>query len=626
MSELRGKQLRLIRSMFGSKEDELFDSLASEPEWKVLVYDRYGQDILSPVISVPELRDLGVTLYLQLDSEREPIPATCVVYFVNATEANINRICKDMEKHLYDRYQFNFLSNISRNLLEQLAESAHKAAASTTVQKVYDLYSNFICLEDDLFMLRQQNKEPISFVALNGPASDAEMSATLDDITESLFCAVVTLGVIPIIRCSRGHAAEEIGKRLDSKLRKAAKSNLFTESMSSTGSFQRPLLALIDRHIDFATILHHTWTYQGLLHDIMDYKLNRVVVSTVEKKQDGPERAVKKTYDLDSKSDEFWADNRSKQWPEVVIESEAKLKEVRDKESELRMKPGSNEAVDVAEDFAGNTARIKEAVATLPLLMARKKQLDNHMSLLTSVVDVINARVLNEYLELEEQIISEASLSRPVMELIQPSAKGSLEDKMRLLLIYVLSPTAKQAIVEKCEASLKEQGCDMSALQFVRDQKKLHSLTAHRKQAQAKEKEQSAIWQGLGHVTSYGVDFLKKGMKKVMVTAGDFPTTQIVDALMEFKSTELTNGFLYLDPKQLNTSQSSTVPKGRPPFDEAMVFMVGGGNFTEYQNLQEAMGKKEKKIVYGCTELLTPEQFLSQMGRLGRGEGVASGQ
>lgn len=37
---------------------------ASEPLWKVLIYDRVGQDIISPLISVKELRELGVTLYV----------------------------------------------------------------------------------------------------------------------------------------------------------------------------------------------------------------------------------------------------------------------------------------------------------------------------------------------------------------------------------------------------------------------------------------------------------------------------------------------------------------------------------------------------------------------------------
>lgn len=39
-------------------------NLAAEPVWKVLIYDRVGQDIISPLISIRELRELGVTLHM----------------------------------------------------------------------------------------------------------------------------------------------------------------------------------------------------------------------------------------------------------------------------------------------------------------------------------------------------------------------------------------------------------------------------------------------------------------------------------------------------------------------------------------------------------------------------------
>lgn len=32
--------------------------------FQVLVYDRFGQDIISPLLTIKELRDMGVTLHL----------------------------------------------------------------------------------------------------------------------------------------------------------------------------------------------------------------------------------------------------------------------------------------------------------------------------------------------------------------------------------------------------------------------------------------------------------------------------------------------------------------------------------------------------------------------------------
>jgi len=35
---------------------------SGEPVWKILVYDRVGQEILSPILSVQSIRQAGVTL------------------------------------------------------------------------------------------------------------------------------------------------------------------------------------------------------------------------------------------------------------------------------------------------------------------------------------------------------------------------------------------------------------------------------------------------------------------------------------------------------------------------------------------------------------------------------------
>ena len=59
----------------------------------MLVYDKIGQDILTPLLTVQDLHELGVTLYLQLHAPRDHIPDTTVVYFVQPTPDNVQRTC-----------------------------------------------------------------------------------------------------------------------------------------------------------------------------------------------------------------------------------------------------------------------------------------------------------------------------------------------------------------------------------------------------------------------------------------------------------------------------------------------------------------------------------------------------
>lgn len=99
--------------------------------------------------------------------------------------------------------------------------------------------------------------------------------------------------------------------------------------------------------------------------------------------------------------------------------------------------------------------------------------------------------------------------------------------------------------------------------------------------------------------------------------------------------------FLYFDPK---VSKNSKAPRShKVAFQEAIVFVVGGGNYLEYQNLQELanvglvwfhfilltflfikqQNNSKRKITYGSTEILSPQQFLDQLATLGKDSSLA---
>lgn len=74
----------------------------------------------------------------------------------------------------------------------------------------------------------------------------------------------------------------------------------------------------------------------------------------------------------------------------------------------------------------------------------------------------------------------------------------------------------------------------------------------------------------------------------------------------------------------------ATFGQRRQGFSEAIVFTVGGGSMDEYGNLQDwakrtgaggsgaATGAAKRRVVYGSTELINAEEFLSlELNRLG---------
>uniref|UniRef100_A0AAA9TDB5 Sec1 family domain-containing protein 1 n=1 Tax=Bos taurus TaxID=9913 RepID=A0AAA9TDB5_BOVIN len=500
-ASIRERQTVALKRMLNFNVPHVKNS-TGEPVWKVLIYDRFGQDIISPLLSVKELRDMGITLHLLLHSDRDPIPDVPAVYFVMPTEENIDRICQDLRNQLYESYYLNFISAISRSKLEDIANAALAASAVTQVAKVFDQYLNFITLEDDMFVLCNQNKELVSYRAINRPdITDTEMETVMDTIVDSLFCFFVTLGAVPIIRCSRGTAAEMVAVKLDKKLRenlRDARNSLFTGDTLGAGqfSFQRPLLVLIDRNIDLATPLHHTWTYQALVHDVL-------------------------------------------------------------------------------------------------------------------------ARKLDVYFEYEEKIMSKTTLDKSLLDIISDPDAGTPEDKMRLFLIYYISAqqAPSEADLEQYKKALTDAGCNLNPLQYIKQWK------AFAKMASAPTSYGNTTTKPMGllsRVMNTGSQFVMEGVKNLVLKQQNLPVTRILDNLMEMKSNPETDDYRYFDPKMLRGNDSS-VPRNKNPFQEAIVFVVGGGNYIEYQNLVDYIkGKQGKHILYGCSELFNATQFIKQLSQLGQ--------
>ncbi|XP_065920578.1 sec1 family domain-containing protein 1-like [Dysidea avara] len=207
--------------------------------------------------------------------------------------------------------------------------------------QVFDQYVHFISLEEDLFIVRNQDREAISYYALNNPDSkDTDINLITDSIVECLFSVLVTASVVPIIRCPRGNAAEAVAEALDKKLRenlRDTRNSMFTGDNIAVAqlSFQRPLLVILDRNFDLTMPLHHTWTYQALVHDLLDFDLNRVSLQPEVSELDSSTRGPAKSYDLPC-SDKFWQFHRGSPIPSVADAVQSELEQYKQSEEEVK--------------------------------------------------------------------------------------------------------------------------------------------------------------------------------------------------------------------------------------------------------------------------------------------------
>lgn len=636
MLDVRKKQQEaVIRMLHFNAAPAVKAAPGDEDVYKVLILDRHTKDILAPLLHVNELRRHGVTLHMLLDAERQPIPDVPAVYFVQPTEAAVARIIEDVQRGLYDSFHLNFSTHLPRPLMEKLAAGVVAGSAAARVAKVYDQHDQFLSLESGLFSLGL----PDTYLQLNDPAAqDTQIEAAVSEVVERLFCVLATLGVVPIIRCPRGGAAEHVAAQLDAKLRDAlaGRTSLFAEGGAGTGlaaSLQRPLLCLFDRNFELSVVLQHAWTYKPLVHDVLAMRLNRITLPDNGAAPALPgAAAAKKSYEVDD-GDFFWSGHGREPFPKIAEQVETELGKYKQAIEELNRKTGSHidPLADPNEIMKSSTRNLMSAVSSLPELTERKRVIDKHTNLATALLKHIKDRQLDGFYALEEDCLAnKADCAAVCRQLQQPV--GSAEDKLRLALVWLLTceSVPPEGDCQQVEGLLAAAGADMAAWHYAKRMRRLN-LTGKQQPGSASVQEglsgfggaaQSQLTSLLGTTFGQGLSSLTKGVKNLLAGEQQAAVTVAMEALMDGRPSPDTDAYATFDPK----APAGRAQRPAGPFKEALVFMLGGGNYLEYESLSCWASRAQpaaKRIVYGATDLLAGEQFLQQLSALGVKSGAA---
>merc|ERR1712032_369133 len=111
------------------------------------------------------------------------------------------------------------------------------------------------------------------------------------------------------------------------------------------------------------------------------------------------------------------------------------------------------------------------AMGALPEMTEKKRSIDMHTNIATSILNEVKERRLDEYFELEDQFSTQSVSSSvsQLRELLSDREKGTCLDKTRALMLLYL---AKPAIAEKGQLDelvelLQASGGDASGLLFL---------------------------------------------------------------------------------------------------------------------------------------------------------------
>eukprot|EP00923_Selenidium_pygospionis_P053464 GHVN01092658.1.p1 GENE.GHVN01092658.1~~GHVN01092658.1.p1 ORF type:complete len:644 (-),score=112.77 GHVN01092658.1:42-1973(-) len=591
-------------------------------EWKVLVYDASGQDLLATLMKVGSLRQMGVTLHLHIDTPRSPVCEAPAVYLIEPTTSNLDRLAEDVQRQLYQSYYVNFTTPIQSVELEHMANRLIAVNGTQYISRVVDRYVGFVSFSPTEFSLNL----PKSYQALHmTSASDKQIDLFVDKIVDGLMCAVVCLGVVPTLCCSSrpDSPAQMVARRLHDRIRQAltdqkaiGKKGLFSTAGRTSASHLRPSLILVDREIDLGVMLRHSWSYQPMVHDVLDMRLNRVTVPL----GDGGADSKLKTYDLDS-SDQFWATHCGSPFSEAAIAVSDALAELTRKMADLNAPQGSPAHPSLSSPEI--TTSLAHAMSALPEVTERKRSIDMHTNIATALVTAIKARGLDRCSEVEGQYeVQTVQQSTQIVKDQIVNSDATVADKTRALMcLYLAKPTMTLQQVTELRQLLVEAGGNNNTrpLDYLLHLDSLKSMSKELAEAQldssASAAQSSTYSSAFGDLGSRFIDRgrgLLQGVKNLLPVSRDLAISKITEALLDQRATSVTDKFLVLDPRSTSAEQRSVGRTG-------IVFVVGGGNFVESLAIKDLAKKSQKQIIYGSTHFATPAEFLTELSVLGVG-------
>lgn len=426
--------------------------------------------------------------------------------------------------------------------------------------------------------------------------------------------------------------------------------------LRNKSSLHRPLLVILDRNADMVTPVQHASTYQALIDDMLTHNANRVEFEVTTDTGAKRPKATLKKFDLDPDNDPFYRRHKFHPFPEAIESNGVDLQEVTAKEQSIRSKAAGGGGQDPDPMSAGAAATdLASAVDSLPALLDQKKQLEVHTSILQAVMNQVAARDVPQFFELETSLATGSykndvsGAKTEVLKLVSDPAKGNVGDKLRLVVVYVLTTNVKTADVDEVVAAvqqamdaqseggaksrneIKEEKAQLDvgikAIGYLKQLRSMHMLpmssTLQEMDAGSggSSSKPDMLSSFMAKATTQASGLLAKAADKVVSSmlgkTHKHYATRVVENLCEMKPNTEDDDYLYLDPRvkgDVDVMKLRTM--NRSPVREVTAFVIGGGCYSEYQNLQ-MIANDRRTISYGSTELLDAGEFLSQLGQLG---------
>lgn len=600
---------------------------------------------------------------------RKPSPRVDGIYFITPTDESVEALVSDFSRRGQlqhkDVHVF-FSSAVEAHQLDRI-RGCKKLVENLVTLKEINL--EYFLFPDSRSFTTAQDSALVSFFGATADF-DEEYKHEISIMARRLATVFSTLKEYPSIRYRAAlPPGDEYPPGLESRLlvsqRLAVELTEILEEMQRSGHIperETCELIIMDRGFDTVAPIIHEWTYEAMIHDLLedDKSLRGKIYSYKSQMQGGKIETKEHTL---NENDSLFSELRHKHFAAASMQITSELDELRAK-SRMASVPGGVANMDLR-----GMARLVQA---LPEYHDRLTQLGAHIELASALNRLIDMHRLTDLGKLEQDLVFGDATSKEVISFLSTNQMLPVADKIRLLLCYSATHQEKLDSVRQAQwqkvARITEADMDVIInLEYLgipvckRQKPGLAGLTFGRRRRRAvrKEREQGEDEQQFslirftpllteiiedansGRLSQEEYPFVRPPSSPSMSgnsisfgnstestsTIGSATNTP-KKAVASFRTVR-TNTSTWTQKAAIGNSAVNPMPGSSATFGnrndrntqirggKIFTYVIGGMTYSELRAVHRSSIKLGRDVYIGSTNVVTPSKFMQQIVALG---------
>jgi vacuolar protein sorting-associated protein 45 len=520
--------------------------------------------IISLALSQSEILKEEVYLFEKLGQpNREAMTHLQAICFLRPTESTLEDLKKELRDPKYGTYYLFFTNSVSEQYLREIAY----ADELEVVKEVHEYYADFYAVNADMWHLSLKGSGVLD-------ANQPSWGTALGRITDGLAACLLSLKIRPSVRVQRTSAlAMQVGQSIKSRIENSSTFHVGQTKQTA------PLLVIMDRNEDPVTPLLTAWTYQAMLHQILEMHNNRMDLSNVLGIRDELKQIV-----VSSTQDDFYKSHMYDDFGEVGLA-------IKDFADQFAHETHSNSKLESIED-------IKRFVEKYPEFRKTSGSVSKHVAIASELQKQVGMRKLMDISKVEQELACHEDHEEAVTNVSNLLRQSGIQpkDALRVVLLYALryASQANNRMEEFVNMLLKDYQIPDHQLVVIR---MLREYSAPNKRSPSLDLLENESW------LSSAKSKMKRGLVGIQnVFTQHRPLLQKIAMLIR---------------EQKLDAQAYPFVVGQPtklPPTEVIIFVVGGITFEEAAAVRELNAKADGfNYVLGGTGLIRPEEFIKEI-------------